>query len=219
MIAQPLYQLTCKGVTFSWSEDCCSAFENLRTRLVKTPVLAYPSFDQDFILETDASIQGLGAVLSQHQEDGKLHPIAFASRALDPQEKNYAITELETLAVVWAITHFHHYLYRHRVTVYTDHAAVKAVLETSNPSGKYARWWTRVYGRGVKEVQIIYCAGKENIAADALSRSPQAAAPVKGIAEDDFQISTVSVSKTKATKPLSTEEDIMSLLEKPEPSE
>jgi len=103
-----------------------------------------------FILETDASIKGLGAVLSQRQDDEKLHPIAFASRALNPQEKNYAITERETLAVVWVIiTHFHYYLYGHRVTVYTDHSAVKAVLETPNPSGKHARWWTRVYGRGV----------------------------------------------------------------------
>ena len=96
-------------------------------------MLAYLSFDRDFILETDASIKGLGAVLSQRQEDEKLHPIAFASRALNPQEKNYAITELETLAVVWAITHFHYYLYGHRVTVYTDHCAVKAVLVTLNP--------------------------------------------------------------------------------------
>jgi len=75
-------------------------------------VLEYPSFDRDFILETDASIKGLGAVLFQRQ-DGKLHPIAFTSRALNPQEKNYAITELEILAVVWAITHFHYYLYGH----------------------------------------------------------------------------------------------------------
>ena len=132
-------------------------------------MLAYPSFDREFILETDASIKGLGAVLSQKQ-DGKLHPIAFTSKALNPQE-NYAITELETLAVVWAITHFHYYLYGHRVTVYTDHSAVKAVLETPHPSGKHARWWTRVYGRGMKEVQIVNRAGRENTTADALSTS------------------------------------------------
>jgi len=156
----PLYQLTCNGATSSWTEACHKAFEDLKTRLTEAPVLAYPSFDRDFILETDASLKGLGAVLSQRQDE-KLHPIAFASRALNPQEKNYAITELETLAVVWAITHFHYYLYGHRVTVYTDHPAVKAVLETPNPSGKHARWWTRVYGRGVKEVQIVYRAGRE----------------------------------------------------------
>ena len=112
-IAKPLYQLIRKGATFSWPEDCCSAFENLRTRLSEAPVLAYPSFDKDFTLETDASIQGRGAVFSQPQEDRKLHPVAFASKALNPQEKNYAITELETLAVVWAVAHFHQYLYGH----------------------------------------------------------------------------------------------------------
>ena len=69
--------------------------------------------------------------------------------------------------------------------VYTDHAAVKAVLETPNPTGKHARWWTQVYGRGVKEVQIIYHTERENISADALSRSPQAPALEQGIAEGE----------------------------------
>ena len=58
-------------------------------------------------METDASIQGLGAVLSQLQADGKLHPVAYASQALNKAEKNYGITELETLAIVWAVSHFH----------------------------------------------------------------------------------------------------------------
>lgn len=86
------------------------------------------------MLGTDASASGLGAVLSQEQEDGRLHPVAYASRALSPQEKRYAITELETLAVVWALSHFNAYLYGHDVVVYTDHSAVKAVLETPNPN-------------------------------------------------------------------------------------
>lgn len=55
-------------------------------------------------------------------------------------EKNYGITEVETLAVVWAISHFHHFLYGKRVTVFTDHNAVKTVLETPNPTGKHACW-------------------------------------------------------------------------------
>ena len=83
------------------------AFESLKERPVTPPVLAYPSFDVDFTVETDASIQGQGAVLSQPQVDGKLHPVAYASRALNKTERNYIITELETLAVVWAISHFH----------------------------------------------------------------------------------------------------------------
>ena len=191
-IAQPLHHLTAKNVTFSWSADTESAFTTLKAKLVTPPVLAYPRFGEDFTLETDASIQGLGAVLSQKQEDGKPHPIAYASRALNPAEKNYSVTELETLAVVWAVTHFHSYLYGCRVTVLTDHSAVKAVLETSNPTGKHARWWTRVYGRGVQSVSIVYRAGKENVSADALSRSPRDPAPVEGIAQDETQVAAVA---------------------------
>ena len=70
------------------------------------PILAYPDFTKDFILETDASKQGLGAMLSQLQDDSKLHPLAYVSRSLSSSEKTYAITELETLTVVWAIAHF-----------------------------------------------------------------------------------------------------------------
>ena len=128
-IAQPLHALTRKGVSYIWSESCQRAFEELKNRLSEAPILAYPSFVKDFTLETDASIQGIGAVLSQYQENGKLHPVAFASRAVNPTERNYSITDLETLAVVWAVSHFRTYLYGQKVTIYTDHAAVKAVLQ------------------------------------------------------------------------------------------
>ena len=109
-------------------------------------MLAYPDFSKDFVLETDASRMGLGAVLSQVQHDKRLHPISYASRSLSAPEKNYGITELETLAVVWAVNHYHAYLYGHKVTVLTDHSAAKAVLDTPSSSGKHARWWTKVYG-------------------------------------------------------------------------
>ena len=190
-IAQPLHQLTSKGVPFVWSAECEAAFTTLKGKLTVSPVLAYPSFDRGFTLETDASIQGLGAVLSQQQEDGKLHPVAYASRALNHSEKNYSVTELETLAVVWAITHFHSYLYGNCVHVLTDHSTVKAVLETPNPTGKHARWWTRVYGRGVRDVRITYRAGRENVAADALSRSPRDPAPLCGVAQNETQVAII----------------------------
>ena len=64
-IAQPLHQLTCKGVTFKWAEATTQAFEKLKEKLTTSPVLAYPTFDRDSVLETDASITGLGAMLSQ----------------------------------------------------------------------------------------------------------------------------------------------------------
>ena len=187
-VAHPLHQLTRKDTDFVWSPECQQAFEQLKCKLVSAPVLAYPNFQLDFVLETDASVQGLGAVLCQFQTDRKLHPVAYPSRALNDSGKKYGITELETLAVVWGISHFHHFLYGHDVTVYTDHAAVKAVLEADNPTAKHARWWTR----GLKCVKILYRAGKENSNADALSRSPCLPAPAVGIAEDEVQVATLT---------------------------
>ena len=72
-------------------------------------------FRKDFVLEINASKLGLGAILSQRQVDNRLHPVAYASRLVSASEANYAITNLETLAVVWVITHFRYYLYGHNV--------------------------------------------------------------------------------------------------------
>ena len=190
-IAQPLRALTCKGAAFLWNGETQAAMEQLKEKLTQAPVLAYPSFGKPFTLETDASVSGIGAVLSQEQDDSRLHPIAYASRSLSSAERNYSITELETLAVVWAVTHFHSYLYGHSVTILTDHTAVKAVLETPNPSGKHARWWTKVYGTGVRDIHIVYRSGRLNIAADVLSRSPQPEAPDEGVAEQEVQVAIV----------------------------
>ena len=102
-------------------------------------MLVYPRFDIEFFLETDALGTGLGGVLSQKQTDSTVRPIAFASRILQPHERNYGISELEGLGVVWAVKHFRHYLYGHHCTVLTDHEALKSLLWTPHPSGKLAR--------------------------------------------------------------------------------
>ena len=125
-------------------------------------------------LETDASGLGLGAVLSQRQPDGKIHPVAFASHALSPCEKNYSITELETLADLWAVSHFQCYLYGQEVVVYTDNLAVCTILSSPHGSGKHARWWIIVHGGGIKSMQIRHRSGRGNTNADALSQSPGA---------------------------------------------
>ncbi|KAL6465795.1 hypothetical protein MHYP_G00259280 [Metynnis hypsauchen] len=90
----------------AWSEDCEQAFQSLKAKLTSAPVLAYADFNKPFILEVDASHGGLGAVLSQ-QQDGKVRPVAFASRGLRPTERNmdnYSSMKLELLAVTWAVT-------------------------------------------------------------------------------------------------------------------
>ena len=200
-VAQPLHALTRKGVVFAWTQQCQEAFDALKSLLVEAPILVHPDFDKPFVLETDASAQGLGAVLSQVQDDKRLHPIAYASRALSPQEKKYAITELETLAVVWAVQHYHAYLYGHEVTVYTDHSAVKAVLETPSPSGKHARWWSKVFASGVQKLEIIYRAGKENANADALSRAPWGESPSEALVTEVQVASIHSASDLLSLEP------------------
>ena len=112
---------------------------------------------------------GLGAVLAQRREDGVITPIAYASRTLQQHKRNYGITELEALGVVWAVKHFRHYLYGSSCDVYTDHEALKALLNTPHPSGKLARW-----GLALQELdlRIHYRPGKQNANADALSQVP-----------------------------------------------
>ena len=178
-IAEPIYALTNKNAIFEWTSECQSAFMMLKSKPMEAPVLSFPNFSKSFVLEADASIKGLGGVLSQKQEDGRLYPIAYASRSLSQSEKRYAITELETLAVVWALSYFHAYLYGNDITVYTDHSAVKAVLATPSANGKHARCWSKVYGTGVKNVNIIYRSGKENANADALSWNPVSPPPAQ----------------------------------------
>ena len=196
-IAEPLRELTHKNSTFQWTEPCEAAIVMLKKKLTSAPVLAFPSFDKPFTVETDASISGIGAALSQTQEDGKLHPVAYASRALTPAERNYSITELKTLAVMWALTRYHSYLYGQSVTVVTDHAAVRAILETPSPSCKHARWWMKVYSSGLKNIKIMYWAGRLNKVADALSRCPSDVAPAEGVTEQELQVASMQSEEVR----------------------
>ena len=107
--ANPLFKLTRKNVDFFWSYDCQVTFDSLKQLLVDSPLLVFPDFSQEFVMETDASRIGLGTVLAQEVEDGTRHPVAYASRTLQPHEENYGTTKLEALGVVWAAKHFRHY--------------------------------------------------------------------------------------------------------------
>ena len=125
--------------------------------------------DKEFILETDTSGEGLGAVLAQKQTDGFVHPVAYASRSLNPHEKNYAISELETLALVWAVKQFRAYILGHKCTVFTDHSACTSLLNTPHPSAKLARWAMIIQEM---DLHIQHRPGKGNASADTLSRNP-----------------------------------------------
>ena len=96
---------------------------------------------------------------------------------------------------------------------------MKAILETPNPTGKHARWWTKVYARGVKELIIKYRAGRENKSADTLSRSPRDPPPQCGIGQDEFQVAIVrsddDLSVTLEADPVQTSEEATDYVAEP----
>ena len=165
-IVSPLHELTEKSRDFVWSESCQAVFEELKSKLQTAPILSYPIPDQDFILDTDASGDGIGAVLSQVQ-DGDERVLAYASRKLGRPERNYCVTRRELLAVVVYLKYFRQYLYGRRVTVRTDHAALRWLLRFKNPEGQLARWLEVI---SEYDIEIQHRPGKKHSNADALSR-------------------------------------------------
>lgn len=168
-VANSLYALTRQDVPFQWTPACQQSFEILKDLLTTTPVLAYPDFTKEFELHTDARGEGVGAILEQVQEDGQLHPVAYASRSINKHEKCYGVTELEALAVVWAVKHFQSYLIGQKCTVYTDHAPLRSMLQTRHQSGNLARWACVL---AEVDLEIRYRPGRKNATADVLSRAP-----------------------------------------------
>ena len=167
-IARPLYQLTEPTKEFEWTNECQHAFDKLKELLTSSPVLAYPKQDGLFILDTDASNHGIGAVLSQVQ-DGVERPIAYSSRTLSKSERNYCTTRRELLAIVEFTKLHRHYLQGSQFLVRTDHAPLRSILATKDPEGQLARWISFL---STLKFNIEYREGKRHNNADALSRRP-----------------------------------------------
>ena len=116
-IAAPLYGLTSgdnkdkKSEYVNLSQESLEAFDHLKAACLQAPILAFPDFNKPFLLETDASGRGLGAVLSQKQADGQYYPIAYASHVMNETEQRYHSNKQEFLTLKWAVTEqFHEYL-------------------------------------------------------------------------------------------------------------
>ena len=167
-IAAPLHNLTKKGVRFEWTQECEKAFCELKQALIEAPVLPYPDPTIPYLLDTDASHEGLGAVLSQ-VKDGKERVVAYYSSKLTGPEKNYCVTRKELLAVVKSLEHFHPYLYGAKFTIRTDHAALKWLKTLKAPEGQLARWLGRLEGYNY---EVVYRPGRIHANADSLSRRP-----------------------------------------------
>ena len=122
-----------KSEWVSLLEGTLKAFKALKKACMTALVLAFTDYTKLFLLETDASKDGLGVVLSQKQMDGWYHPVAYASRALTPHAKNYHSTKLEFLALKWAVTeHFKEYLPYQPFLVKTDNNPLTYIMTTSN---------------------------------------------------------------------------------------
>ena len=130
------------------------------------PVLTIPEGTEGFVIYSDASGQGLGAVLMQH---GKV--IAYASRQLKDYEKNYPTHDLELAAVVFALKIWRHYLYGVHCDIYTDHKSLKYIFTQKELNMRQRRWLELVNDY---DCEIHYHPGKANKVADALSRKPMA---------------------------------------------
>ena len=132
---------TAKKTLIEWTEAANSAFETLKELCTSTPILAYPDYQLPFILHTDSSSEGLGAVLYQKQE-GKLRVISYASRSVSKTEANYPAHKLEFLALKWAMCEkFHEYLYGAKTfDIFTDNNPLTYVLTSAKLDACGQRW-------------------------------------------------------------------------------
>ena len=148
--------------------DALDAFKKLKMCCMMAPILPFADFEKEFQLETDASSEGLGAILSQKQLDGKWHPVAFGSRELKGGEAKYHSSKLEFLALKWAITEqFWEYLQYRPFTMLTDNNPLTFVLTTPNLNALGHRWVAALAGYNMT---IRYLKGSDNKVADTLSR-------------------------------------------------
>ena len=123
------------------SQKAREAFQLLKQSLLKAPVLKFTDYSKPFVLETDTSSDGLGVVLHQEGEDGKLHPITYGSQSLTKGEKNYHSGKTEFLSLKWAVTdHFKEYLMYKPFIVHTDNNPLIYLFSTPNLDAYGHRW-------------------------------------------------------------------------------
>ena len=182
-IARPLTDLTCIADKkwWSWSSEAQQAFDALKQALTTAPLLAHPDPQSQWIVQTDASGHAIGGVLSQKQDDGSVKPVAFWSHKLNSAQRNYSATERELMALVEATKHWRAYLHGspHPILLKSDHKPLVYLNGKAELGMRLSRWMEELCDL---TFEIGYVKGKDNAAADALSRrsdheSKTAAAP------------------------------------------
>ena len=177
-IAAPLYDLTSsdnkdkKSEHIDLSPEALEAFDRLKAACLQAPILAFLDFDKPFLLETDTSGKGLGAVLSQKQADGWYHPIAYASHVMNETQQRYHSNKQEFLTLKWAVTEqFHEYLLpygknRNELVVCTDNNPFTYIFSSANLDAAGQRWVSRLASCNFS---LEYQKGKDNTMANFLS--------------------------------------------------
>lgn len=189
-------QLCRKNVKFEWSEQCEKSFNFLKTALTSPPILEYPNFSKEFILQTDASGIAIGSVLCNNN----MKPVAYASRPLNKAELNYPTIQKELLAIVWSIKYFRPYLYGRTFTIMTDHKPLIYLFGMKDPSCRLLKFRLTLEEYDFK---IVYVKGKENVIADALSRINLTSQDLKVMNERLLAVTT----RAQAKKIRETKED------------
>ncbi|KAK1670258.1 hypothetical protein QYE76_058417 [Lolium multiflorum] len=165
-ISKPLTNLLQKDVPFVFDDDCKEAFETLKKALTTAPIVEPPDWNLPFEIMCDASDFAIGAVLGQ-RVDKKLNVIHYASKTLDAAQRNYATTEKELLAVVFACDKFRSYIVDSKVTIHTDHAAIRYLMTKKDAKPRLIRW---VLLLQEFDLHIVDRKGADNPVADNLSR-------------------------------------------------
>ncbi|MCP4473080.1 MAG: hypothetical protein GY821_00600, partial [Gammaproteobacteria bacterium] len=147
------------------------AFDLLKKKLIEPPVLHYPDATLGhYYIETDGSSRGLGAVLCQKDQHGQLRPISFASSGLSKTQQSYGAAEVEALACVYAVRHFHTYIFGCVVTILTDNSSLTFLMKQAEPIPRLQRW---ILTLDQYNITWIHRKGASNAVADALSRRYQ----------------------------------------------
>ena len=150
-----------------WNITHQLAFQDLKAATQNPPVLRPPHWEDEFVLQVDASNRGLGAILSQKDQEGEEHPIAYASRKLQPREQKLSTTEKECLGIVWAVELFWYYLYGRTFKLQTDHNPLVWLNQVRDISRKLLRWSITLQEY---DMVVEHKSGKQNCYVDALSR-------------------------------------------------
>jgi hypothetical protein len=128
-ITAPLENILKKDETFQWTPECDEAFDTLKEKLITTPILIFPNWENEFHIHVDASGFALRAILTQLGDGAMDHPIYFVSQKLSQEEINYTTMEREGLAMIYDLHKFIHYLLGYHFKFFTDHSALKYLVK------------------------------------------------------------------------------------------